>query len=49
MRADFRTKIINLVFQELTFMKSPVQFCFLELVQRPPKVLLVLVQVPAKH
>ena len=31
--ADFKTKIINLVFQELALMKSPVQLCFPELVQ----------------
>ena len=44
-RADFKTKVFNLVLQKLAFMKSPIQFGFPELVQRPPKVLLMLVQV----
>ena len=43
--ADLKTKIINLVFQKLTFMKSLVQLCFLELVQCPPKVLPMLLQI----
>ena len=47
--ADFKTKVVNLVLQKFTFVKSPIQFCFPELLQRPPEVLPVLVQVPTKH
>ena len=48
-RANLKTKLIYLVFQKLTFVQSPVQFGLPELLQGPPKVLPVLLQVLAKH
>ena len=48
-RADFKTKVFNLVFQKLTFIKSLVQLGLPELVQRPPKVLPMLVQIATEY
>ena len=44
-RADFKTKIFHLVFQEFALMKLPLQLGFPELAQRPPKVLPMLVHI----
>ena len=43
--ADFKTKVINLVFQKFTFVKSPIQLGLPELFQCPPKVSPMLVHI----
>ena len=47
--ADFKAEIIDLSLQELALVKSPVQFCFPELLQSPPKVPPMLVNISTEN
>ena len=48
-RADFKTKVINLVFQKFAFAKSRVQLALPELFQCPPKMFPMLIHVLTEH
>ena len=46
--ADFKTKVIYLVFPKFALVKSPIQLGLPELFQCPPKMLPMLIEVPTE-
>ena len=47
--ADFKTKIVDSILQKLALMKSPIRLCFPELLQCPPKMLPMLVNIATEN